>query len=869
MIYVWLSVLIALVGILLATFITITLYFIVMARFEKARAKSLNLWFIIFIFFIVLIIHTACIATKYKDSTEGDIGQLIVYGLQEIFREFGGLTFEGQEFAGELAPSLWYFGSIAWLAISDLCLIVIGLSYPKYSRAYLIAKKFIMFFCGIDVYIFTYATKDSLLMADSIVKEYEELRKNKSYKAHRKNKKCLIIFSSYEIAPFDKDNEVHFKISQSNYLFVPIPKIDYENRKSILVSLFGCRAKKAHILKFVKKHNISIFALAENAQKIGDESKNSDIVFDDINLVLSSIHDAKVSFNKLLEINKKDCRYINYYILSNLNINFEFYENSLIRSYEQSFAVKGLALRNLPPFCNITVLNEALMAAEDLTYKRHQKWKEPTLDEAFLFDNSDENINLQEDGHRSLVIGFGLNGQMALCHLFCDCIGGKLEDDMFVPNAFSAEVLDAKIDEIISPFIASHPSFVFFEGPYKNVTPDDPAYTNLKNRYLAFRSDIDFAELNKYMAFPKIFYRKENYNDAKFLNTVKQIDHREYDSIVISLGDDERNITCANVILQSLRQSATRIKEQEATNLKKMQIFVNIRDYHNNGRLLWNETIDPKLMKGVYVYIFGNAKDIYSYKTLDYTNTARIHRTYEEIVGTGYQDNERARWEFDYLMNCGLFERKTNAAAYEFGIVYSRYIDKVGARELIDADYQKYTQEKKDNSSEQLNAKGKKIRCFDRKVDPNIIANITTIRTGFNQEKTKLKATLANHVRIEAAETKDYLKKGTIGYYWRYLTQFDHNRWCRHIMMYGRTFTHSFEPFVYDKSETDYEQKSSKYWKNNFELHDCLLPYSTFTNFEQEPHANYLNYHEEDYDYGVIIAALDMNKVKEAKPKKE
>ena len=176
---------------------------------------------------------------------------------------------------------------------------------------------------------------------------------------------------------------------------------------------------------------------------------------------------------------------------------------------------------------------------------------------------------------------------------------------------------------------------------------------------------------------------------------------------------------------------------------------------------------------------------------------------------------------------------------------------------------------KKDNSSEQLNAKGKKIRCFDRKVDPNIIANITTIRTGFNKEKTKLKATLANHVRIEAAETEDYLKKGTIGYYWRYLTQFDHNRWCRHIMMYGRTFTHSFEPIVYDESEIDYEQKSSKYWKNNFELHDCLLPYSTFTNFEQEPHANYLNYHEEDYDYGVIIAALDMNKVKEAKPKKE
>ena len=866
MIWVWLSFLIAFAGILLATFLTITLYFVIMARFEKARAKSLNLWFIIGIFIIVLIIHAVCISTKYKDASENDIGQLIVYGLQEIFREFGGLTFEGQEFNdGSLGASLWYFGSIAWLAISDLCLIVIGLSYPKYSKAYLIAKKAVMRFFGIDVYIFTYATKDSLLMADSIVKEYEELRKNKSYKAHRKNKKCLIIFSSYEIAPFDKDNEVHFKISQSNYLFVPIPKIDYENRKSILVSLFGRRAKKGRILKFVRKHRVSIFALAENAQKIGDESKNSDIVFDDINLVLSSLHDGKMTFDKLLEINKADRRYINYYILSNLNVNFEFYENSLIKSYEESFGVSGLALRNLPPFCNITVLNEALMAAEDLTYKRHEKWKEPTLDEAFLFDDSNENINLQEDGHRSLVIGFGLNGQMALTHLFCDCVGGKLVGDMFVPNAFSAEVLDAKIDEIITPFIASHPSFVFFEGPYKNVVPTDPAYNNIKNRYLAYKPNIDFVKLDEYMAFPKIFYRKENYNDAKFLNTVKQIDNRDYDSIIISLGDDERNITCANIILQSLRQSAKRIDEKDKENLKKFQIFVNIRDHHNNGRLLWNQAIDPKLLKGIYVYIFGNAKDIYSYKTLDYTNAAKIHRTYEEIVGTGYKDNERDRWEFDYLQNCGLFERKTNAAAYEYGIVYSRYLDKVGARALIDADYQKYIKEKKNNSSEQLNAKDKKILCFDREVNATVVANITTIRTGFNKEKTKLKATLANHVRIEAAINKDYLKEGTVGHYWRYLTQFDHYRWCRHIMMYGRAFTHSFEPIVYDESVKDYDQKSSKYWKNNFALHDCLLPYSTFTNFEKEPEANYLNYHEEDYDYGVIVAALDMNEAKESK----
>ena len=77
--------------------------------------------------------------------------------------------------------------------------------------------------------------------------------------------------------------------------------------------------------------------------------------------------------------------------------------------------------------------------------------------------------------------------------------------------------------------------------------------------------------------------------------------------------------------------------------------------------------------------------------------------------------------------------------------------------------------------------------------------------------------------------------------------------------MYGRSFTKVFEPQINDDSVE--QDKNDKYWKNRLLLHDCLLPYSSFNDYKNPPvMTEYLNRSEEDYDYGVVVAALELDK---------
>lgn len=835
--------------------ITLHLYSFLNSRKVGRRLLPLNYRFIIAIFLIVLAIHIVCIAfslpNDLKFDNPSDWFDAIGAGLKEIFMQIGGLKFEGQSFDYDNAPSwasMLYFGSILWLAVCDVFLVVWGFSYPLYSQFSLSRQKR---FAKKDYFIFTYVTTDSLILADSIKEQYT-----------REGKKCAIIFSSYEIAPFDKDNELHFKILQSDYLFIPIPKVAFKKRKSIVNWLFPLK----NMTKFLKDNNVSIFALAENDEKYGYESKNSDMVFDDIELVLNDLckKGKKRSFNELFDLVKKERICLNYYVLSNHDINFEFYERSLVGKFTKCFKEEelNLLLRELPPLFNINVLNEAIMSAEHLVYKRHVGLKYFENGESFLNGEGQETIiNHKESGvHRSLVIGFGLNGQTALGHLYSDCIGGVLDDNnTFVPDKFAAEVIDDRLDEKITSFIVSHPAYVFINGKYDpNITSSHNCYAKLRENYKDYS---DFDNIVKHMAFPQIFLRQENYNNETFLETLNDICNREYNSIIIALGDDERNIECANSILLALRQTLNHKKNN------KTQIFVNIRDFHNNQRLLWDNNRDSKINDDIYVFAFGNAQKIYSYDKFNMDGAIRIDRTYQEINGECGSDDPLV-WRYHFLKSCGLFERKTNAAAYDYGFIYDAFLKRAGAIDLIKNDYRafldmrKKATPKKELTEQDYKDEKDKILYLNNKLPVDLITNIKAV-VGYQFDEDRPRATMANYSRIQAYSNKDYLAKDKAGYYWRYLIQFDHNRWCRHLMMYGRSFIKEFKKSVFDKSENKKGTDNEKYWKNSIRLHDCLLPYSKYVDYTTKPVCDYLKYGEEDYDYGVIVASIGLDAKKD------
>ena len=876
--------------------VTIKIYFLWMRKRKVERIVPLNVKFIIFLFLLVLLVHVVCVQVACWNSLGFNFKEIFSntdwiksfeIGFEEIYNQLGGLTFEGQEFdyeeLGREIPAaccaIVYFCTILYLAVMDAILIVIGVSYPIYSRIRL--RRYKQFK---KIFIFTSASEESLALANDIrrhlntnvsnevVEEDEFSEENDESVSFDKDNAddYVIIFAGDEIGPYDKDNKIHYRISENDYLYVSLNKIKLKDAKrSLIQRLFSKKLKSKKLAEFLKQHEVSIFSLATDDKGKGFESKNSDLIFDDIGLVLKSLskdyNKNGYTFGELDKEIEQNHERINYYVLSNNEINFEFYEESVVKKYVTYFKnslERKLSYKELPPVVNLSVLNEAVMSAEDLVRRRHKNIKNDEV----ITDN--RWINYSENGTRVLVIGFGFNGQKALDHFFSDCVGGKLDEEdekyIFVPNKFSAEIIDQNMDKLIESYIVSHPSYVFLPGQFmKKVHLTDSCYENHRHMYAGY----SFSSINKYLAFPLIFYRNEDYNSDTFIKTIDKICEREYDSVIIALGDDEKNIECANNIFKLLRQS---FAKREKALTKKLQIFINIRDANNNGRLLWNK-IDKELTKNVFVYRFGNINRIYSCDAItDFNGAARINRTYEEILGKAeFTEEQQKDWEHLYLKNCSLFEKKTNAAAFDYGPIYSQYLKLAGCETYITQDYNDYKELRKDTAFKDIKHNGKSRRFYKNDIEFLEKAEDLVEVIGKKEQENGneigderfVAATLANYERIKAfKEGKDlFLAKNKPGYYWRYLIQFDHYRWCRHMMMYGRSFTKVFEPQINDDSVE--QDKNDKYWKNRLLLHDCLLPYSSFNDYKNPPvMTEYLNRSEEDYDYGVVVAALELDK---------
>lgn len=829
-----------------------------------------------------------------------DFWDLLNYGIKEIYAELGGLGFEGQNIDGSISPFFesLYFGSIAWLALSNVILISIGISYPLHSKVSLFFTNIAIRFSLINIgnskrdrknrrcfYIFTYATEESLILANNI---------------KEKNKHAHIIFASNELEQFDKNNPIHSQISQMNYLYIPILKNHIKNRKSILKSLFKVGFLRwffpiKRMQLFIKKYDISIFALKTYKNNEGFESMNNDIIFDDAKLFLewlihkkSDKHKTKYTYDEFCEKikpkNKSDnFPLLNYFVLSNNTLNFEYCNSKLFEIFKDAFDIffdeeketinpskveeNKKAERNVfkndynglnVPLYNLTILNEATMSGENLIDIRHKKLEKEN-------SNSSEFINYQKDGYNALVIGYGQNGQKALEHLYLDSNGGEMVDSLLEPTKFTAHVIDRDINNIIGSYIATHPSIIFTDENNVACSTEE----NLKNIYKDNSYD-NFDYIDKYMGFLRVFYKEQNYDSNDFLDNIKKICDREYDYVIIALGDDEANIKCANMILQNIRQTFL----QHIKFTKKLDIYVNIIDHNNNERLHWNVEKDPIAIKNVSVTCFGNLTDIYSLRMFDFDDAIKINKIYAKTCEAKVIDEGTTNWKYEYIRNVSIYERKNNESASKYSLVYKKFLKENNALEIIKNDYNCYLDflSKKREDCEYTNNYSQHCLAFNNVIEDETLKNNLLEIFKNNGPDAKINASLANYERMINFNNTT-LNKCDADHYWRYLIQLEHSRWARHMMIYGRVFTKEYK--IRQEGVLENNQKNNlpkKYWKNNLKLHACLLPYSKLQNFhskEFNKDGRYLKYSEEDYDYGSIIVALNLDESDEINNKKE
>ena len=754
--------------------------------------------------------------------------------LRFVYAVFGVLTFEGQENIFDnknlTDPALANFWSVMYYTFTlyaGACfflLIIIGYNYVFACRTRLFFKKFNKV-SKYNLYIFTSVTYDSYLLATSIID---------------KDKSACIIFAGDDLPKFDKDNELHSLIRVSNFYYIPIPKRILIEEEALIAEL-GLVFSRNNLFKYTLRHNVHIFALniQDDKRQSAFEALNSDIVFDDITRTLKCkglLDFIKVNrhLGKDKPNNNHHYGYLYYHVLSNNELNYEFYEKRLVSVldtfYNEHIDVLKGHFKELKSIFQLRIINESRLIGENLIEKRNQTSDFPLISNDLLNSSKDYK-------HRAVVYGFGLNGQQSLDALFeistaihpvvmssnHELVPTKLSEISmenikdFKPDDFEVLIFDKRMDNIIGDYIEMHPCYLFKKAEDIGSAKEFINYKRLEKAYLEMEGYKDNATysvtLRNYfqdlaekgpsniintMNFPRIYFENSNYDSSEANDIVRTFapnSKMEFDlfynidSVIVTLGDDEENIKAANTIITRLRQDHFYDQDDKAREVTT--IFVNIRDERNRDRLNWNQDIDSSKCPYIRVITYGSREDIYSYDNIIFEDRCYVvNALYNLRILPGTDIKE-------------LFNRIDTTAAT--------------SREMIDNEMRKYDYSK-----------------------------LSLFKMGSNY-----------HSALFAKNTAAYIERyrGSIKeVHLHYLSELEHNRWCRFQMANGCIFGAK----IYNKANQDnflgnfkmddnieesgnmaaigeyssmikehYVTKRDiiDYFKTVVKVHDCLAPY--------------------------------------------
>ena len=705
-----------LLGVVAGVLIMLTAYAISMLAYFKLRQVKSNSKFaveIIILAFAVLVSISIKFIIIFKTGglngiPANDFWTSMEKAFTAIYSGIGGFTFEGlSEFPEEIGALLkcLYAGSSLYAGLMVLSVLTAKINYEIYSgiRMFFNFKRK-MRGGKTDFYIFSAVTEESLTLANSISAHHESAPRE-----------CVIIFTGEGLESFDGKNELHREIMANGYYYW-----SYSNKSQNDLGVFARLGLPVYMdffkvkeLRAEQECKLHFFAMDTNEKLSGLESVNSSAVFREIAILARKL----VKESEVEKDNKTVKKYsfakasvVNFYILADNEINYEFYKReteqiltdvlkdydagALLSDIKEVFGINAErrktdlenAVKVLSSYFQIALINEADLAGKCLAKQRQvvllnnaigDTQEQKVLNGLNCFVKN--SLPNDEGNYRVMVLGFGINGQQSMKHLYH---ATSYVNEQKIPSRFVADVYDPQTTYSAGLFEFKHPMFTCvdkksvidpvteeewskvkrFESIYsddtianyanKIIKDIDDDLLKIKEKYKNDQSKAEylkqyeawgvsyknvvprtFEEVEKYFNLPVVaFHKVSAFEDAfvKFLDkkTGESSTKEHYKAFIIALGDDERNILMANSLISDIMcERASSGKTIEST------IYVNIRDKKNYQRINWTELNSLKASE-VQVVVYGASEDMFSYDMIiDDSDAMKYNFAYSCLEG--------------------------------------------------------------------------------------------------------------------------------------------------------------------------------------------------------------------------------------------
>lgn len=518
---------------------------------------------------------------------------------------------------------------------------------------------------------------DRLIESVSCDKYSEEM-------SRKRPRDAKILFLGDSLGPFDGDNPLHREIMAHDYYYVSFLQ-DQKHPVSIFKK-FKINLKNDfldRICDYRRTRKVSVFAFGLNDDSTGDEAYNSSDVFNEIRMLFTECV-KKNRVNPQVPI-------VCYYVLSDNEINYQAYENKLkevLKEVIDEFGVR-MSVEEAMLHFQLSVINEASLSAKCLARKRIAAFNNQGEGNSLVNDAMPFPYNSSE--FRVAVLGFGQTGQTALKELFINTafINNKIrltkpesfdvniletynysqlklnEKERFriitggEPTQFIADVFDSDAGNLMGLFSYKNPLIICAKSDESDklndlTKTDNRSVNNIEKMYNLKGGKYNIKRLRKGVAFPIVFFHETSCSAIDFLDVMDSasgVEHsftekeptntaksgsfgkkNYYKAFIISLGDDESNITMANALIDDIRHEYKRNKRLEA-NCPRQTIYVNLRDERNNARLIYS-SCDKNYLT---VIPFGSSADMYSYENVIDTNEViQYHTSYSYLTKENY-----------------------------------------------------------------------------------------------------------------------------------------------------------------------------------------------------------------------------------------
>ena len=513
-------------GILAGVVIMLGAYALSMLAYFKLRQVKSNSKFsveIIILAFAVLVSISVKFVIIFKTGglngvASNDFWKSMENTFAAIYSGIGGFTFEGlSDFSEEINALLkcLYAGSSLYAGVMVLSVLTAKVSYEIYSgiRMFFNFKRK-MRAGKTDFYIFSAVTEESLTLANSINAHHE-----------KSARECVIIFTGEGLESFDGKNELHREIMANGYYYWSYSSKAKNDggvfaHLGLPVFMDFFRVQKLTAEQECKVH---FFAMDTNEKLSGLESVNSSAVLREIAILANKlVTEREVDGKKQYSLEKSAV--INFYILADNDINYEFYKreteqiiakafngydgDALMKEIKRVYGVESdtrstpfeNAVKFFSSYFQLTLINEADLAGKCLAKQRQavilnsgtgstQEEKALSGIQRFV-KNSLPNA---EGNYRVMVLGFGTNGQQSMKHLYH---ATAYVDNDKVPSRFIADVYDPQTSSSAGLFEFKHPMFTCVDKGNK-IEPVTQEEWEKEKRFSEIYSDETIKEYAK------------------------------------------------------------------------------------------------------------------------------------------------------------------------------------------------------------------------------------------------------------------------------------------------------------------------------------------------------------------------------------